>query len=331
MIECIFTIDYELYGNGEGSLKELVYEPAERLATIFRRRNARFMPFVEVAELEMIEAKGTDTAIDPVKNQIREFHRDGFELGLHLHPQWYNARYDQGRWLLDKGEYNLCTLQRERIVEIVDRSISYLRDVLGSADFTPLSFRAGNWLFKPTQPVADVLAERGIKVDSSVFKGGLRHQHRLDYRRALRNGDWWAFSDQVDVPDPMGALLEIPIHTQMVPFWKMIKPKRVNPQHIGFGAGQSGRDRLYRLFDFLRYWHPLKLDFCCMTIDELTHMVDAVIRKDRLNPSIFRPIVAIGHTKELVDFETVESFLDYLTANGISVSTFADICEKCKH
>lgn len=331
MIECIFTIDYELYGNGEGSLKELVYEPAERLATIFRRRNTRFMPFVEVAELEMIEAKGTDTAIHPVKNQIREFHRDGFELGLHLHPQWYNARYDQGRWLLDKGEYNLCTLQRERIVEIVDRSISYLRDVLGSADFTPLSFRAGNWLFKPTQPVADVLAERGIKVDSSVFKGGLRHQHRLDYRRALRNGDWWAFSDQVDVPDPMGALLEIPIHTQMVPFWKMIKPKRVNPQHIGIGAGQSGRDMLYRLFDFLRYRHPLKLDFCCMTIDELTRMVDTVIRKDRLNPSIFRPVVAIGHTKELVDFETVESFLDYLTANGISVATFADVYQRCKH
>ena len=28
MIECIFTIDYEIYGNGEGSLQQLVYEPA---------------------------------------------------------------------------------------------------------------------------------------------------------------------------------------------------------------------------------------------------------------------------------------------------------------
>lgn len=35
MLECIFTIDYEIYGNGEGSLKELVYEPAKHLKAIF--------------------------------------------------------------------------------------------------------------------------------------------------------------------------------------------------------------------------------------------------------------------------------------------------------
>ena len=73
------------------------------------------MLFVEVAELEMIEANGTDPAIDLVKHQIRDFYEEGFELGLHLHPQWYNARYENGKWLLDYSEYNLCTLPRERI------------------------------------------------------------------------------------------------------------------------------------------------------------------------------------------------------------------------
>jgi len=45
MIECIFTIDYEIYGNGEGSLKEHVYKPAEKLMAIFRERNVRFVSF----------------------------------------------------------------------------------------------------------------------------------------------------------------------------------------------------------------------------------------------------------------------------------------------
>ena len=67
MIECIFTIDYEIYGNGEGSLRELVYEPAENLRTIFKKWNARFVVFVEVAELEMIEAECADPDIDLVK------------------------------------------------------------------------------------------------------------------------------------------------------------------------------------------------------------------------------------------------------------------------
>ena len=45
MIECIFTIDYEIYGNGEGSLKELVYEPAEKLMAIFREMECAFRAF----------------------------------------------------------------------------------------------------------------------------------------------------------------------------------------------------------------------------------------------------------------------------------------------
>ncbi|MDL1984829.1 MAG: hypothetical protein LWX54_11685 [Deltaproteobacteria bacterium] len=329
MIECIFTIDYEIYGNGEGSLKELVYEPAEKLKAIFEKWNARFVPFIEVAELEMIDSKATDPAIDLVKHQIRDFYREGFELGLHLHPQWYKAKYEDEIWILDYSEYNLCTLPRERIVQIVDRSIEYLREVLGVADFMPFSFRAGNWLFQPTRTAASVLAERGIKVDSSVFKGGLQHQKKLDYRRANRNGYYWRFTDDVNMSEPHGALLELPIYTQMVQTLKMLTGKRVSSQRKSFSTFQSNRQRLIRLLDFLRFWYPLKLDFCCMGIEELTSMMDRVIKEDQKNPTSYKPVVAIGHTKELYDFETVEAFLSYLERKGIAVSTFEDVYDRC--
>ena len=58
MIEFVFTIDYEIYGNGTGLLKDLVYEPAKRLRELFRTWNVRFVAFVEVAELEKIEIFG---------------------------------------------------------------------------------------------------------------------------------------------------------------------------------------------------------------------------------------------------------------------------------
>ncbi len=329
MMECIFTIDYEIYGNGKGSLRELAFEPAERLMAILRKHKTRLVIFVEVAELEMIEANGADSAIDRVKNQIRDFHKEGFELGLHFHPWWYNARYENGSWLLDYSEYHLCTLPEKRIIQIIDRSIAYFRKILGSADFTPFSFRSGDLLFQPTQTVAKVLAERGIKVDSSVYKGGLQHQHKLDYRRALRNGYYWTFMDQVEVPDPKGAMLELPIHTQMVPTWKMFTTKRVGLQRKISSATRTGKNRLYRLMDLLRPRHPLKFDFCRMTINELTRMVDTAIRQDQQDPTSFRPIVAIGHTKDLVDFETVESFLSYLEKKRIRVSTFEEVYGKC--
>jgi len=330
MIECIFTIDYEIYGNGEGSLKDLVYEPAERLRIIFRKWNARFVAFIEVAELEMIEAKETDPAIDLVKDQIRKFYGEGFEIGLHLHPQWYNSRYEAGRWELDYSEYNLCTLPKERIVRIVDRSIAYLRRVLDMPDFTPLSFRAGNWLLQPTRTVANMLSEQGIKVDSSVFKGGLQHQHHLDYRKAPVDQYFWTFLDDVNKPDPKGTLLEIPIYTQMVPPWRMLTNKRIGLQQKGPSTTQNSNDGFHRIMDFLRFRYPLKFDFCRMTINELTRMLDVAIKEDQHDPASFKPLVAIGHTKDLVDYKTVGNFLSYLNEKGIKLSTFEEVYPKCQ-
>jgi hypothetical protein len=327
MIECIFTLDYEIYGNGTGALKELVYEPAERLRLIFHKWNARFVNFVEVAEFEKIEAHGTDSAIEFVRKQIRELYQDGFEIGLHLHPQWCNARYGDGQWLLDLSEYNLCTLPRNRIAQILEGSLNYLRYIVDQPDFTPLSFRAGNWLFQPTQTAANVLAENGIRIDSSVFKGGLQHKHKLDYRPAMKNGYYWRFAADVNEPDPVGSWLEVPIHTDMVPFWKMVTTKRVGLGNT-VGAGQGAKHRLNRAFDFLRFRYPMKLDFCRMTLKELTSMMGKIIREDQQEPESCRPVVAIGHTKDLHDIETVDSFLSFLRTNGIAVSTFNSVYPK---
>jgi len=325
MIECIFTIDYELYGNGEGSLKELVYEPARRLKMLFDEAGAKFVVFVEVAEFEKIERYRADSCIGSVKDQIREFHEQGFELGLHLHPQWCNARFQKGKWVLDYTEYNLCPLPKERISQIVKDSLFYLRNILGEPNFTPLSFRAGNWLFQPTSTVSDVLVENGFKVDSSVFKGGLQHQHNLDYRPASRNGYHWTFRDDAAIADPAGTMLEIPIYTQPVPFWRMFTGKRMGLQQKSSSGPRPLKQRFYRCVDLMRWFHPLKFDFCRMTLAELISMTEQAIWEARQDGTACQPMVAIGHTKDLVDFETVRAFLAYLKNREIRVTVFEDL------
>lgn len=330
MVECIFTIDYEIYGNGEGSLKELVYEPTRRLKTIFDQAESKYVVFVEAAELEMIENFRTDPVIDEVKNQVKELYQQGHEIALHLHPQWYNARNESGRWLLDYSEYNLCLLPETRITEIVARSITYLRTILADPEFIPLSFRAGNWLFQPTMPVAKVLSEHGVQVDSSVFKGGLQHQHGLDYRASSGNGYFWKFKDDVNRPDLNGKIFEIPIYTKKVPFWKMATGKRLGLQRQSSSSGKTVFQKMSRLLDRARFWYPLKFDFCRMTLNELTDIVDKVLDEDIRDPESLRPLVAIGHTKDLEDFETVELFLSYLDKRGIAVTTLNKIYNKCE-
>ncbi|HXH47956.1 MAG TPA: hypothetical protein VNM47_01160 [Terriglobia bacterium] len=325
MIECIFTIDYEIYGDGTGSLKDLVHDPGVELANIFRNWDVPLVVFVEAAELEKIEEFGADPAIDLVKRQIREFYRDGFEIGLHLHPQWCNASHDRGTWRLDYSEYNLCTLPSSRIRQIVDRSCAFLQHLVDQGSFAPLSYRAGNWLFQPTQAAASILAEKGMRIDSSVFKGGVIHQYHLDYRPALRNGYFWRFSCDVNKPDPLGPWIELPVHTEMVHFWEMLTVKRMSFSRGSGASSRSVRKRLAKILDRTRFRYPLKLDFCRMTINELVTMVETVIREDRDDPDLCRPIVAIGHTKDLTDPQTVNLFLSFLQGKGIKVSTFKDV------
>jgi hypothetical protein len=57
--------------------------------------------------------------------------------------------------------------------------------------------------------------------------------------------------------------------------------------------------------------------------------MDAVIADDGQTPAGIRPIVAIGHSKELVDLQSIASFLDYLNDNGIAISTFDDVYPRC--
>jgi hypothetical protein len=85
---------------------------------------------------------------------------------------------------------------------------------------------------------------------------------------------------------------------------------------------------LKRAADFLRPRYPLKLDFCRMTLDELTSMMGRIIREDRETPDLFRPVVAIGHTKDLTDLQTVDSLLSFLHTNRIAVSTFDGVYAK---
>lgn len=328
MIDLIFTLDYEIYGDGTGSLREQVLEPAERLREIFAKWDLRFVNFVEVAELEKIEAFGSDPTIDLIRNQIREMHADGFETALHLHPQWYNAQYENRRWILDQKEYNLCTLSRPRIEQIVHEALAYLSHLLGRGNYVPLSFRAGNWLFQPTPAAAAVLSECGIRLDSSVFKGGLQHKHGLDYRRAPRDAYYWQFSSDVMRPDPAGCWTEIPIHTEMLPVWAMATAKRMSFAGAGQGIATSRLQKLDRLRDFMRFRYPKKLDFCRMTADEMTQMVGHVLRADRLTPEVYKPLVAIGHTKDFCDLQALDTFLGFLVANRVRVATFEQVYEK---
>jgi len=327
MIEVIFTLDYEIYGDATGSLSELILEPAQSLMSLFQKWNCPLVVFVEVAELERIYQERSDKDIEAVFQQIRELESQGHEIALHIHPQWYKARYQNGRWKVDLSEYNLCSLSEERIREIVFDGIKILRFILGKSDYVPISFRAGNWLFQPTEPAARILYEYGIRIDSSVFNGGRFKQYGVDYRKAKKNGFFWRFWRDVAEDDPQEQMIEIPIYTTLVPFWEMLSRKRLEIEKKG--QEECKKTGLFsRLKNHLSLKYPKKLDFCRLTKTEIDKMLKEIIALDQESPSIFKPIVAIGHTKDLKDIDTADYFLSVLKESGLKVTTFRSIYGK---
>jgi hypothetical protein len=330
MIEFAFTLDYEIYGNGTGRLRDLVYEPTKELISVFKERDSKFVVFAEALEFKRIEEYGADDTISEVRDQLRRLHDDGFEIGLHLHPWWFNARHEDGCWHLDWTERNLCVASVQRANEVVGCAINYLRDTLVDRCFTPTSFRNGLWLMQPTQPIASVLLNHGVRIDSSVFKGGYIQAIDLDYRPSLNNSYFWLVNDDVNLPDPSGRLLEIPIYTEMVPFWKMLTQKRLALQRKAPSTA-NGSPLPSRFLDFARLNYPRKVDFCRMTYRTLQSVIDEIIRMDRHSPQTYKIIVAIGHSKDLIDFDTVRHLLSYLDENGIPVVSFHEVLTRIDH
>lgn len=322
MIEFIFTVDYEIYGNGAGSLKKLVYEPASQLIDLFLKYKAAIVFFIEVAELEMIEEREKCPDINLIKEQVKKIRELGFELGLHLHPQWYAAEFKEGKWFLEEEEYNLCLLPEERIRELVNQAINYIKYLTDDSSFIPIAYRAGNWLMTSAKTISPILARSGLKIDSSVFKGGYQHLYHLDYRQAPIDLFYWRFSDEVTKPDPGGQLFEIPIYTKMIPTWKFLSKRRLSLEAGGASSVSLKTKFASRYRDFLRLKVPLKFDFCRLSLGELQSMAEELIDIDALSPSDYKPVVLIGHTKDRPDYQTVELFLSYLADKGIKTTTF---------
>jgi hypothetical protein len=321
MIQFLFTVDYEIYGNGVGSLRDLVLDPTRRLAELFQEFDAPFVVFAEAMEFAKMEESQCDPDSAGVRAQLRELRAAGHEVALHVHPWWANARYEGGRWHLDWTERNIATLEPDRVEAIVTGAIRYLREGLGDPSFTPLSFRSGLWAMQPTPVISNVLVRHGVRVDSSVFKGGRVHGLGLDYRPAVGNGDFWRFRNDVNVPDSEGILYEVPIHTQMVPFWRMLGQKRLK-LHSKTRKASEGSPLSRNWRDFLRFRYPRKLDFCRMTFAEMRESVTGVLEAEQ-GCNEHRPIVAIGHSKDFVDADAVRSFLAFLQDRDITVTTFS--------
>ena len=220
---------------------------------------------------------------------------------------------------------------------MVGQCVEYLETLLKpiKRDYRVWLFRAANWSMMPTENLYRVLVKHGITHDSSVFKGGVQGGNVCyDYRAAYDNLFAYPASIMnINEMDVEGKLIELPIYTEMRPFWDFLSVMRMFRmirakfhKHKHHNELQNARvkeltkvasvndNRKLSVKSFFRL-SPLKMDFNQVSSRGLKRMMKNVFwRVDSQEPTAKRvDVVLIGHSKSFVPYNenTLEPFLKW--------------------
>lgn len=338
MIGLVLTLDYEVYGDGTGNLKDHVVDPTRDFLAVCERYGGRGTLFVEVVELiRMKEHKYFADDLLAVEEQLKEAHEKGHDVQLHIHPWWFRAQFREGKWEMDYKMSSLCYLKANVALGYIRLCKDYLTELFKQCDrdYSCIAFRAGSWSMMPTYNMFEALVMAGIEIESSVYKWGIMDTEHMkhDYSNAYSNLHPWFFSRE-DVNKVAKCYtdgcrcLEIPIYAEHQRGIRFLTRKRVSlmskvrsaiVENDPSDKQVSAQSVLFGKFNLLIRKKAKKLDFCKCTFREMKKMTQNIVS---YNPSAgYMPAVAIGHSKDLIFKEDLRKFLSLLK------SKYADIIE----
>lgn len=320
MLHLIFTLDYEVHGNGDGSPRDLMVSPTGRMLDQFEKFGARLTIMADVAEILCFEQHWRATGKDDfdyqaIAHQLRGAVQRGHDVQLHLHTSWFGARHDGNTWKQNFDTYSFADLPRQQIDGFVARGKSYLECLLQPVDpsYRCHAFRAANWSMQPSRNAVEALVRHGFDIESSVFKWGRRRGLvNFDYAHARHHlFPWRAAAADVCLEDPGSPLWEFPIYTENRPVFAFLSLNRIYRAMVGRlhrlpsqapakaaeGRTASAASRvsgLRRLFQK----HSWKADFNQCTSRQLMAALDRASEATRIHrPNQHVPFVLIGHSK----------------------------------
>jgi len=352
MVRVIFTLDYEIHGNGEGCPYELMVEPTARLLRLFDAYGAKLTIMADIAEIlkfkEYADLHGKDLYhYQNIAAQLQGAILGGHDVQLHIHASYFNATNDGRRWVQDWAEYDFAGLSLRRLRELIRLGKDFLESLLQPVNLAYRCnvFRAANWSVSPSKNVVRALVENGIRIDTSVFKYGRREGLvNFDYR--LAHSDmvpWRGDEDAIWLSHPQGPIWEVPIYSEQrrVPaFFSLNRIYRFilgrfhrvpgtleNSSGYVLLAGSrrsSASQRLGRLVSR----HAWKADFNQCTGRQLIGALKRGASRHR-DSNAQLPFVLIGHSKLFTPWNqwSLRSFLAHVAGNNprMQFGTFASL------
>ena len=337
--------DWELSGNGSGDIRRLQFEPMRRLVGIYNRLgirgsfNAEVMQQITFRQYQD-QHKHLKVLADEWDDIVRETFRQGHDIQLHVHPQWQNAEYKDGRWQLS-SDWSILNYSREAALQMLRHGKEYLENLLKDVDrdYRCVSFRSGAWCIAPSPHMLDLLVELGIAFDMSIV-AGVKYDTRnikLDYTQCEEDflPYYPVMTDARRVSDKVEPIVCVPTncfyasrrqvlqhHLQKVV--SKIKSKIAGPTAVSnngrsvetYGEQWAQIDgsltkRIYRkgVVPYLRGKHTIS-DLAQLDYPLMMEMLDSIRKRSRASGLTDVPVVLENHTKDLHNFSDLERFLE---------------------
>lgn len=189
-IVVVIEDDWEIRGNGLGKVAHLQYIPSLFLMSLCERLGIRMTFMIEVMQ-QFVMKKHQETHCELKaetelwEENVQQMLERGFDIQLHLHPQWHNAEYRNGFFYLSR-KWNLAEYDRNTRLDMLISGKEYLSKLIEKSGKSNelVGFKAGGWAMQPSRMLLEDLEETGIKIVFGVRKGLYYKSEdiKIDYR-----------------------------------------------------------------------------------------------------------------------------------------------------
>ncbi len=339
-----FVDDWELRGSGAGDPRRLQFEPMRELVRIFNKYdirgsfNAEVMQQLTFRKYETHHPELKELA-DEWDRVLREVYQQGHDVQLHIHPQWRDAVYENGRWQLT-ADWNILNHEPREAFEMMRRGRDYLENLLRAVDpaYSCVSFRSGAWCIAPSKHILHQLVELGIQLDISIV-GGVRYDTKniqLDYTACEES--FLPYYPNVEDARRVSAKPEkiicVPTNhfylsrLKVLPYFGRLAARKVRGRlkpvkAAGRGASvesyaqewadvesPSGIKRMVReAATATRAGKHFISDIAQLDDSLLSEMLKSIRRRAQATGLSEVPVVLENHTKDIQDFSAIERFV----------------------
>jgi len=351
------THDWELRGDGSGDIEAIQFAPLRRLLEIYAKCGVRttilpdLMQQIRFRQLE-VEHPELKPHADSWDEQVREAFRQSHDIQLHLHPQWLNADYQDGRWR-PNGDWSILNYERDAAYSMLAAGKEYLETLLQPIDssYRCLAFRAGALAAAPSDHLLRSLAALGIQLDVSLAAGVFVNNDKLqlDYRNceetfapfypAMEDARRVSRQREEIVCIPLnhfhGSRREVTRQNLALARQQLASSSKGQANHAPTGSKSNRPFRIGLAFEKLIMPALQRKHFVSDTgrlnYPLMREMLASIRQRARDSGLTQIPVVLTNHPKDIRDFPAIERFVsEAAQAEDIRFITLNEIAAKIK-